>query len=895
MKKFTLFFALLSFCFGFAQNGGDTCGTAVSATSGTAFTGTLITQASAGSEMGTGGDSAFFIFNAPGDGTLYVNSCNGGADTYLNIGTGACGTLAVEGNNDDSCASGLGNNFASEVTIAVIGGTDYIIEWDDRYTSGANAFDWTLMFTPAPTCTEATVDSAIVNADCVGGTFTVDVVVSAIGDAVSYDDGSGPVAITGNFTAGPYNDGDAINITVVHSDAACDVDLGVFTSGCTPANDECLGAEAISCGDTVSGSTLAATDSGDNASNDVWYMLAGTANGEEVTASLCGSDFDTYIRIFDACAGTQVAFNDDASGICSPQSQVTFTSDGATTYYIMVEGYSTNNGNFDLAITCVPPPACIPATFTVANGDNNCPLEEFFIDVDVTALGTATSVNISDDGGVVETAVGIGTYAIGPYSIGNFVNITVEDAAGDTCNATDSITTPTACPPANDECSGAIAVACAGQYIGDTTSANAELDDPGFCGTSAGTGGAVWYSYTGANSNDAGAVAGTDGDEVTLDLSASTFDTKIRVFTGVCGDLTCFGGDDDGGTGTTSLFTFTATVGTEYYILVHGYNANAGPYTLDVSCVAPATCTETVVDSTSIVQDCVNNQFSVDVLVSTIGDGMMITDGVNNYPVVAGTVTAGPFTADGTSVTLDVVHSDAACDFTIGSFDFACPPVNDEVNGAMELIIGDTICEGKTVASNVGATTSVEAGASCGTPEGDVWFKVIVPSTGEVTIEASSSTGINPISDTVMTVYSGVSGSLVEVACDDDGAAGLFSLIELTGLNPGDTLFVRVWEFGDDTKGSFDICAWSPSTLGIEDNIFEGFSYYPNPVKDVLTLKSPISIDNVSVYNIVGQQIININDAKALHNIDMSNFQSGTYIVKVSANNQIKTIRVLKE
>ena len=500
------------------------------------------------------------------------------------------------------------------------------------------------------------------------------------------------------------------------------------------------------------------------------------------------------------------------------------------------------------------------------------------------------------DDGINTYPVVVGTVTTGPYNSGDTVTVelTGVDSACDFTIGTFDYTCPQP-GPANDDCSGAIAIACASQYTGDTTSANPELDDPGTCGTSAGTAGAVWYSYVGINSNDAGAAAGSTGDEVTLDLSLSTFDTKIRVFTGVCGDLTCLDGDDDGGAGTTSLLTFTATVGTEYYILVHGFSANAGAYTLDVSCVAPPACTETVVDSTTIVDNCVAAQFSIDVLVSVVGDGMMITDGTNNYPITSGTVTAGPYTADGTSITLDVVHSDGACDYSLGAFDYACPPLNDDVNGAIELTIGDTICEGKTVASNVGATTSVEAGASCGTPEGDVWFKVVVPATGEVTIETSSSSGINPISDTVMALYSGVSGSLVEIACDDDGAAGLFSLIELTGLNPGDTLFARVWEFGDDTKGSFDICAWSPSTLGISDNSFEGFSYYPNPVKNVLTLKSQIGIDNISVYNIVGQQIMNINDAETIQNIDMSNLQTGAYIVKVSVNNQIKTIRVLKE
>ena len=55
------------------------------------------------------------------------------------------------------------------------------------------------------------------------------------------------------------------------------------------------------------------------------------------------------------------------------------------------------------------------------------------------------------------------------------------------------------------------------------------------------------------------------------------------------------------------------------------------------------------------------------------------------------------------------------------------------------------------------------------------------------------------------------------------------------------------------------------------------------------------NISDVSVYNLLGQQVI----AKAVNanqsQIDMSHLTSGTYMVKVTANNQVKTIKVIKE
>lgn len=73
------------------------------------------------------------------------------------------------------------------------------------------------------------------------------------------------------------------------------------------------------------------------------------------------------------------------------------------------------------------------------------------------------------------------------------------------------------------------------------------------------------------------------------------------------------------------------------------------------------------------------------------------------------------------------------------------------------------------------------------------------------------------------------------------------------------------------------------------------FTFYPNPVKDVLNLSYKQNISNVSVFNILGQKVyentINSNNAQ----VNMSGFASGSYIVKVISENQSKVIKVIKE
>lgn len=73
------------------------------------------------------------------------------------------------------------------------------------------------------------------------------------------------------------------------------------------------------------------------------------------------------------------------------------------------------------------------------------------------------------------------------------------------------------------------------------------------------------------------------------------------------------------------------------------------------------------------------------------------------------------------------------------------------------------------------------------------------------------------------------------------------------------------------------------------------FSFYPNPVKDVLNIGYTKSISQVNVYNIVGQEVAvkSINDSQS--QIDMSNLSRGTYMVKVTSEGLTQTIKVLKD
>ncbi len=128
------------------------------------------------------------------------------------------------------------------------------------------------------------------------------------------------------------------------------------------------------------------------------------------------------------------------------------------------------------------------------------------------------------------------------------------------------------CTAQADLCAGAPALACGAVVAGNTTAFTADVAP--FCGTGDGTGGGVWYRFVGT------------GGSVTASLCGSGYDTKIRVYTGTCAAMVCAVGNDDF-CGLQSQVTWASALGTTYYILVHGFGAAVGAYTLTITCPPP--------------------------------------------------------------------------------------------------------------------------------------------------------------------------------------------------------------------------------------------------------------------------------------------------------------------
>lgn len=349
---------------------------------------------------------------------------------------------------------------------------------------------------------------------------------------------------------------------------------GLLTIACqvAPSNDDCSTPIGIACGQTVTGSTVAATAGvaptcgvSVGTGGGVWYKFVGT--GSFVTASTCtGTNYDSKLHVYEGSCSNLVCIDgdDDGCGVFAGGSSVTWCSQQGQAYYILVNGFSASAGDFALTMDCN-----VSGAVSINSVSNSC-VNDSPISLSANLPGGTFSGPGVSGNSFDPAAAGVGTHTIS-YTL---------------CSVTVITTTTVNAAPANDFCANAIPVVCGSSYSGNTECAT--TDALSYCGVPGGNANGVWYSFVG------------DGSFVTMNTcdAGTNYDTKLHVFEGSCGNLTCVTGNDDyfstpyscSVSGLRSIVEFCSEVGKTYYVLVSGYSSfSSGDYVLNVSCGTPLT------------------------------------------------------------------------------------------------------------------------------------------------------------------------------------------------------------------------------------------------------------------------------------------------------------------
>ena len=86
-----------------------------------------------------------------------------------------------------------------------------------------------------------------------------------------------------------------------------------------------------------------------------------------------------------------------------------------------------------------------------------------------------------------------------------------------------------------------------------------------------------------------------------------------------------------------------------------------------------------------------------------------------------------------------------------------------------------------------------------------------------------------------------------------------------------------------------------PNPVSVNELLDDTFAMYPNPVKGMLQLDNISNVQNISVYSITGRLIISQTNTDNSLSLNLSELNTGMYIIKFSSENGVSTKRFTKE
>jgi hypothetical protein len=119
----------------------------------------------------------------------------------------------------------------------------------------------------------------------------------------------------------------------------------------------------------------------------------------------------------------------------------------------------------------------------------------------------------------------------------------------------------------------------------------------------------------------------------------------------------------------------------------------------------------------------------------------------------------------------------------------------------------------------------------------------------------------------------------------------------VTGLNANTTYKVRAYAINEAgiSYGNEVSFTTTDTSLGVEILENNAFKLYPNPVENTLHITDQIEIEQVSLFNLIGQKVLEFDVNSKSATLDVSRLSEGIYNAIIKSENAIKTVKVVKQ
>ncbi|WP_445454766.1 T9SS type A sorting domain-containing protein [Flavobacterium sp. 25HG05S-40] len=219
---------------------------------------------------------------------------------------------------------------------------------------------------------------------------------------------------------------------------------------------------------------------------------------------------------------------------------------------------------------------------------------------------------------------------------------------------------------------------------------------------------------------------------------------------------------------------------------------------------------------------------------------------------------------------------------------------------------------GQTPADNLlncqtGITIQVFSSSATNVVLGNAAPFLFLPQTGQVTNYTLTKIGEStPFAQQTVLVSQGGSNNTFNFQLPSSVTTADFILVQMTvTATNGDVCYVEdILRWTPTGTPPFQFFFWNnvnpPGNFGTYSNVlsssdFESnsFSFYPNPVKDIVNFSSENVIENIIIYNILGQEVLYKQVNSKDFTIDISNLSNGTYFTILN-NIKSQSIKLIK-
>ena len=660
-----------------------------------------------------------------------------------------------------------------------------------------------------------------------------------------------------------FTSGAAGNYTVsaTSTTGTSDLEIQVFTGTCGVLFSQV----ASGCGNLITGNSAQTEELAVAclASTTYYVRIINTSatNADMTLTRICVNPTPTN----DACGTPQNITTPTPGGACSVN-QLAGTVAGATPSAVADLALTTcspvNATNEDVWYTFTTSALANQIYTITVNGMTDPAFQVFSTSpcagVSAGTLITGGCVNVNGVG----TATESGTFAIaaGVLSVSAQYWIRVFDAQT-TIPATTAFTICITSPPLNDICSGAflltpanvctpfVPVAPQSSTVMSATSSGVIVSAVGGCNLTTPTDD-VWFYF----------VAPATGITQSITVNGTGLAPVVEVYdagiAGTCGSFTAANSvvcNASSVTNTSTGVSFAIINNHTYYVRVYDYNGGGSPFTVtsgvfticvinppplndncsgsilltpQANCVSTAGTTAAATQSSPGNVSCgVVGATDDDVwysffatqsthIVTVTGNGTF-NPAFEVYSGSCGGLSLGCTNATGAGQTESTTFTTLASGFqywvrvydagttppsnTTFNICITTPPINDPCGGAISLNSNVTVSPVFTLGTFAGATQSQAAtGGGCGgTPNEDVWYSFQASqSIHFVTVVGS---GLDSV---VIELFSGNCGALVSLGCTTATGPGGTASGNYSGLTPGQTYLIRVYDFNSHAANS---------------------------------------------------------------------------------------------